>query len=88
MNQTIYSHKAAISLIAILCLIALIVAGIFLFWQYYLKNRKSLQQPKVSAEIQIVEQGDKKIVRNIKEGYEVTKYDNGCIIEIWKNSSP
>ena len=58
-------------------IIGLIVLAVFLIWRFWvqdwLAHRKVAEtQNKLPAGIEVIEQGDKKIVRNTVEGYEVT----------------
>jgi hypothetical protein len=66
-------NKNAFSKILILVIIAVLIIGGFFVWQnrgkeWFVKKEK----PKLPEGIEIIEQGDKKIVRNKVEGYEVT----------------
>jgi hypothetical protein len=72
-NTTNFSSKLGVSKIFILVIIAVLVIGGIFVWQnrekeWFVKKEK----PKLPKGIEIIEQGDKKIVRNKAEGYEVT----------------
>jgi hypothetical protein len=72
-NATSPSIKLGASKILILVIIAVLVIGGIFVWQrwgkeWFLKKEK----PRLPEGIEVIEQGDKKIVRNKAEGYEVT----------------
>lgn len=71
------NNKKAYSKMLMIWIIGLIVLAIFLIWRFWvqdwLAHRKAAEtQNKLPAGIEVIEQGDKKIVRNTVEGYEVT----------------
>jgi hypothetical protein len=73
-NTTNFSSKLGVSKIFILVIIAVLVIGGIFVWQKWLKSdlRLKIKDSRLPKGIEVIEQGDKKIVRNKAEGYEVT----------------
>ena len=67
-------NKNAFSKILILVIIAVLVIGGIFVWQEWLKSdlRLKIKDSRLPKGIEVIEQGDKKIVKNKAEGYEVT----------------
>jgi hypothetical protein len=71
-NTTNFSSKLGVSKIFILVIIAVLVIGGIFVWQKWLKSdlRLKIKDSRLPKGIEVIEQRDKKIVRNKVEGYE------------------